>query len=239
MSELILEPAKKFYKTAAHGPAPKGEGFVVLLDGRTLRTPAKAVLSVPSEPLAALIAGEWHAQDEHILPATMPITRLTNVALDRMPLARNETVAEIVRYAGSDLLLARADEPEGLIAAEKAAWDPILDWTAEALGARFTPAAGFFLPDQDPAALEAVAARARVLDDFRLTAMAHLGALYGSSLLALAVLAGRLAPLEAFHAARVDEAWQEAKWGVDYEAAERTARLKGEVEAVERYLKAL
>lgn len=239
MSELILEPAKKFYKSATHGQSPKVEGFVVLLDGRTLRTPAKAILSVPTEALAALIAGEWHAQEEHILPATMPITRLTNVALDRMPLSRTETVAEIVKYAGSDLLLARADEPEGLIAAENAAWDPVLDWVEKDLGARFVPAAGFFLPDQDPAALDAIAAQASKFDDFRLTALAHLGALYGSSLLAVAVLSGRLSPSEAYDVSRVDEAWQEAKWGVDYEAAERTARLKGEVEAVERYLNAL
>lgn len=239
MSELILEPAKKFYKAATHAPSPKGEGFVVLLDGRTLRTPAKSVLAVPSESLAALIAVEWHAQEEHILPASMPVTRLTNVALDRMPISRDATVAEIVKYAASDLLLARADEPEGLVAAEQAAWDPILDWAAKELGAKFTPAAGFFLPDQDQAALNAVAARASTFDDFRLTALAHLGALYGSSLLALAVLSGRLSPSEGFDASRVDEAWQEAKWGVDYEAAERTARLKGEVEAVERYLKAL
>ena len=239
MSELILEPAKKFYKTATHGQSPKVEGFVVLLDGRTLRTPAKAILSVPTEALAALIAGEWHAQEEHILPPTMPITRLTNVALDRMPLSRTETVAEIVKYAGSDLLLARADEPEGLIAAENAAWDPVLDWVEKDLGARFVPSAGFFLPDQDPAALDAIAAQASKFDDFRLTALAHLGALYGSSLLAVAVLSGRLSPSEAYDVSRVDEAWQEAKWGVDYEAAERTARLKGEVEAVERYLNAL
>lgn len=239
MSDLILEPAKKFYKAATSGPSPKGEGFVVLLDGRTLRTPAKAVLSVPSEALAVLIAAEWHAQEEHILPASMPVTRLTNVALDRMPVSRDGTVAEIVKYAASDLLLARADEPEGLIAAEKAAWDPILEWAEQALGARFIPAAGFFLPDQDPAALDAIAAQASGFDNFRLTAFAHLGALYGSSLLAMAVLSGRLTPGEAYDASRVDEAWQEAKWGVDYEAAERTARLKGEVEAVERYLKAL
>ena len=232
MSELILEPAKKFYKAATHGPSPKGEGYVVLLDGRTLRTPAKAVLAVPAEKLAALIAGEWDAQAEHILPASMPITRLTNVALDRMPLARTETVAEVVKYAGSDLLLARADEPDGLVAAEKAAWDPILDWAEKNLGARFIPAAGFFLPDQDRAALDAIASHARGFDDFRLTALAHLGALYGSSLLALAALSGRLTPSEAFIASRVDEAWQEAKWGVDFEAADRTARLKGEVEAV-------
>lgn len=239
MSELILEPAKKFYKTATHGPSPKGEGFVVLLDGRTLRTPAKAILAAPTEKLAALIAGEWHAQDEHILPASMPITRLINVALDRMPLARTETVAEIVKYAGSDLLLARADEPDGLVAAEKAAWDPILDWAEKELGARFIPAVGFFLPDQDQKALETVASHARGFDDFRLTALAHLGALYGSSLLALAALSGRLTPSEAFIASRADEAWQEAKWGVDFEAADRTARLKGEIEAVERYLSAL
>jgi len=239
MNDLVLEPAKKFYKSATHGLAPSGEGHVVLLDGRTLRTPAKAVLTAPTQQLAALIADEWDSQEAHILPATMPITRLINVALDRMPLARNETIAEIVKYAGSDLLLARADGPDGLVEAETAAWDPILDWAASELGARFVAAEGFFLPAQDPAALDAIASHARGFDDFRLTGLAHLGSLFGSSLLALAALSGRLTPSEAFVVSRVDEAWQENLWGVDFEAAERTARLKGEVEAVERYLKAL
>ena len=45
---------KRFYKETA---VDAGDGgFRVLLDGRPMRTPAKAVLVVPTEPLAGAIA---------------------------------------------------------------------------------------------------------------------------------------------------------------------------------------
>lgn len=234
-----LEPVRKFYKAAEAKPAPDGAGYTVLLDGRTLRTPAKAVFKAPTLALAALIAEEWNAQSEHILPASMPLTRLANVALDRMGEAREATIAEIVKYANADMLLVRAEEPEELAAAERHAWDPILVWVEESLGARFVHASGIVLVDQDPAALAIIAAEAGALDDFRLTAMAHLGALYGSSLLALAVLKGRVSADEGFDASRADESWQQSKWGVDEEAAEREAGLRAEAGAVARFLSAL
>ncbi|MET0544830.1 MAG: ATP12 family protein [Caulobacterales bacterium] len=239
MTGSAIEPTKKFYKAATVAPAANGPGYAVLLDGRSLRTPAKAVFNVPTQALARLVAEEWNAQGEHILPASMPATRMANVAIDRMSQTREGTIAEIVKYANSDLLLVRAEEPEELAAAERHAWDPILHWAEEALGAVFIPTAGIMIGGQDHKALDIIAAEADAFDNFKLTALAHLGALYGSSLLALAVLKGRISAEEGFEASRADEAWQEAKWGVDYEAADRTARLKGEVHAVARFLSAL
>jgi chaperone required for assembly of F1-ATPase len=239
MTGSTLNLTKRFYKATSSGPAPSGQGHVVLLDGRSLRTPAKAIFAVPTAALAALIAEEWEAQIEVIAPSSMPLTRLVNVAIDRMPLSRDVTIDEIVKYAESDLLLAHAEAPDGLIAAEQAAWDPILKWASESLGAQFIPAAGIFIDKQKQSALDIIAAEANALDDFRLTALAHLGACFGSSLLALALVKGRLSAAEAFAASRVDESWQESKWGVDFEAAERTERLRRDVEATARFLSAL
>ena len=69
---------KRFYKDVTVG----GEegAWRVLLDGMQLRTPGKIKLAVPSKSLVEVLAAEWAAQDEHINPSVMPVTRLVNVA---------------------------------------------------------------------------------------------------------------------------------------------------------------
>ena len=52
-----MQDIKRFYKAATAGPV--AEGFAILLDGRAVRTPAKAPLVVPSQALAEAIAAEW------------------------------------------------------------------------------------------------------------------------------------------------------------------------------------
>ena len=48
---------KRFYKETA---VDAGDGgFRVLLDGKPMRTPAKAVLVTPTQALAEAIAAEW------------------------------------------------------------------------------------------------------------------------------------------------------------------------------------
>ena len=51
-----------------------GGAHVVLLDGRTLRTPARNPLALPSLPMALAVAAEWEWQEQRNLrPFTMPI----------------------------------------------------------------------------------------------------------------------------------------------------------------------
>lgn len=78
----MLKPLpKRFYKEVSIAVA-EGDTHSVLLDGRTVRTPAKQPLAVPTRKLADMLAAEWEAQTEVIDPARMPITRLVNTALD-------------------------------------------------------------------------------------------------------------------------------------------------------------
>src|SRR3546814_5054382 len=58
---------KRFYKLARAAPAPESSGqggYAVLVDGRPVRTPAKALLILPTEQLAAAIAAVWKGQGE-------------------------------------------------------------------------------------------------------------------------------------------------------------------------------
>ncbi|OYW83842.1 MAG: hypothetical protein B7Z22_11840, partial [Hyphomonas sp. 32-62-5] len=47
---------KRFYKTAASEPL--GDGWTIALDGRTIKTPARAGLVLPTQALADALAAE-------------------------------------------------------------------------------------------------------------------------------------------------------------------------------------
>ena len=227
---------KRFFKTASVGEA-EGGGFALLLDGRRARTPAKKPLILPTRALAEAIAAEWAGQGETIDPAKMPLTRLANSALDGVAAAMAATRAEVAGYAGSDLLCYRAEAPEALVAAESQAFDPVLDWAQEALGAKFVVAAGVVPVRPPEAALEAVCAALDASDDpFALAALHVMTSLAGSALLALAVARGRLSAAEAWRIAHVAEDFQIAQWGEDEDAKARRAARWRDFEAAARMI---
>ncbi|HEY1752184.1 MAG TPA: ATP12 family chaperone protein, partial [Caulobacteraceae bacterium] len=110
-----IERRRRFYKAADTAPA-EGGGVAVRLDGRTPRSPEGAALVLPTAGLAELVAAEWAAQGEELLPATMPATQLAWAALaaDREG-ARRAAVARVAGFAASDLLCYFADGPAPLV----------------------------------------------------------------------------------------------------------------------------
>ena len=213
------------YRTAA--VIEREGGFGVQLDGRDVRTPARALVTLPTAAAAALLADEWNAQGEIVRPGTMPAVRLTNSVLDGVVRTMAEVRAEIVRYAGSDLVCYRAEEPADLSAEQQAAWDPVLDWAHRSLEAPLFKANGVIHVSQPTAALAAIA---QAVEDgvgtgagapFRLGALHVMTTLTGSALLALAVLTGFRSPEAAWAAAHVDEDVQIRRWGADEEAMAR------------------
>jgi chaperone required for assembly of F1-ATPase len=231
------EKPRRFWKEV--DVAQTGDGFAVRLDGREAKTPAGATLRLPTRVLAELVAEEWAAQGETVEFADMIATRLASTAIDRVPQQHAAVAAEVAKYAGSDLLCYVAEAPEPLIRAEQAAWSPVLAWAESELGLRFVQAAGIVHTPQPAETVERVEALAAELDDFRLTALAYAAPLLGSAALALALERGRLTGEQAFEASRVDESFQESRWGVDAEAAARTARMRHETLMLERWFRAL
>jgi chaperone required for assembly of F1-ATPase len=220
---------KRFYRSVSvDGTAP---AFRVLLDGRPVRTPAKRELAVPSRALAEALAAEWEAQGERIDPAGMPLTRLVNSAIDGVSGREAEVRADIAKYAANDLLCYRADGPPELVHRQSHAWDPVLAWTRDTLGAPFTLGQGIVpvvQPQETGAAIERALAK---LDAFNLAAHHVMTTLTGSALLALAHARGRLTAEEAWAAAHVDENWQISQWGEDAEASARRDRRWAEMQA--------
>jgi len=223
--------AKRFWTEAT--VAEEAGGHVVLLDGRPIRTPSRALLALPTAHLASALAEEWNRQEDVLRPATMPMTRLANTALDRVA-PDLDAVADIVAaYGETDLLCYRADRPEELCRRQREAWDPLLDWADERFGARLRLTAGVLPVAQSGRALASLSAVVQALSPWRLTALHELVSLTGSLVIGLAVAERARRPDEAWTLSRIDEDWQIAQWGGDSEAEAAATRRREEfLEAV-------
>ncbi len=219
----------RFYKQASVGEAGES-GFPVLLDGRPIRTPARRVLAAPAHALAQAIAAEWNAQADTIDPARMALTRLANAIIDAVADRPEPVTDEIATYLGTDLLFYRASTPASLIARQSEAWDPLLVWARDILGARFVQVEGVMYAAQPEHAV--AAARARIPSEiWRLGAVSSIATLTGSALLALALAHDAIAADAAWDAAHVDEDFEMAQWGRDELALQRRAHRRAEFEA--------
>jgi chaperone required for assembly of F1-ATPase len=228
---------KRFYKTVA--TEDRGRGSALTLDGKPVRTPGKMLLALPSRALADAVAEEWRAQGERIDPATMPLTRLANSAIDGVAGREQAVIDDVLAFAGSDLLCYRAQGPRGLTETQSKHWDPVLAWAKQALGAKLVLAAGVVHVAQPEASLAKLREQLVDRDAFSLAALHVLTSLSGSALLALAVLLGRLTPEEAWKAAHVDEDFQISQWGEDEEAKTRRENRRRDFAAAARMLKLL
>lgn len=218
---------KRFYKEAR--VAERDDNFVVQLDGKTLQTPAKRELLVPTRALAEAIAAEWQGQGDAIDPLALPLTRLVSTAIDRVAPRHRDVAAEIAKYAETDLLCYRADEPPELVARQRQTWQPLLDWAAERYDAALIVTQGIAPVPQAPAALAAIERAVAAHDTMALVALHLATTCCGSVVLALALLAGEITPDEAFAAAQLDESYQIERWGEDAEQAQRRAALKEDI----------
>lgn len=213
--------AKRFWKAASTEPVEGG--FTVRLDGRAVKTPAKAPLVVPTLAIAQAIAVEWDAQTGLIKPDTMPLTRAANSAIDKIAPLRAEVIAELAGYGGTDLLCYHAQSPAELIVRQQSTWGPLLDWAAIALHAPLTVTQGIIPVPQPQASLDRLHAAVSAFTNPELAGLHDLVAISGSLVLALAVTSGHLAPDAAFSLSRLDNSWQAEHWGTDEDEAELEA----------------
>ena len=234
-----VELPRRFYKTVSISVRGDEPGLNVLLDGKPVRTPKGALLTAPTEALAATLASQWDAQATHIDMTTMAAVRLAFTALDFIPDARAAVAAEIARYAGSDALCYFAEGPEALVERQVSHWGPVLEWAERDLNLHFVRAIGIAYRDQPVESLLRTAKLAEAESDFGLAALAHATALFGSAILAFALRRDQFSGEEALELSRLDEAFQQEQWGVDEEAAERTANMRAEARMLERWFRAL
>lgn len=213
----------RFYRHAA--AVPEAGSWALHLDGKRAMTPGRAPLSVPGERFAEVMAAEWNAQRDRIDPASMPVTRLANTAIDGVALRLDEVREATRAYGETDLLCYRAGGPDGLVSRQQALWDPIIAWAERRFGVRFILAEGVMPVAQPEPALAALRAAVSAYEEpFSLAGLNLATTLSGSLLIGLALDAGFVGPEEGWAAAHVDEDWNISQWGEDTEASERRAR---------------
>ncbi|UWQ33215.1 ATPase [Leisingera sp. M527] len=214
---------KRFWKDVS--VVQTENGFAVELDGRRVKTPAKAPLAVPTRAMGDAIAAEWDAQTESVDPGTMPCTRSANAAIDKVTHQHSEVAAMLAEYGDSDLLCYRADAPVELTLRQAQEWDPALDWAAGALGVQLQPRTGILHQPQETAALAALAEKVHAMTPFQLAAFHDLVGISGSLILGFAAAQGWRSADEIWQLSRLDERWQAEQWGVD-EDAQAAAEVK-------------
>ncbi len=222
--------AKRFYKEV--DVAPRDGGYVILLDGRILKTPGKQALVLDCQSRAELVAGEWRSQRDEIKPETMPCTRLMNVACELTPPRRPELVKEFSSYCKTDLLCFRSEHPRDLAKRQEEVWQPVLDWAAKQHGLALLVTTSIKAPQHTESSVSAATVYANGLGNVELTLLLHFTASFGSGVLALALMEGYLDVATVYAASRLDEVFQNELWGEDEEAALRAQNIGEELAAL-------
>ena len=228
--------ARRFYEevnvTEVNG------GFIVRLDAHELKTPARKPLVMPTVALAQHVADEWRAQETDIDSYSMPTMRLVSTALDRVADVPMETAQAFAAYGMSDLLCYRAENPDKLVKKQADAWDPILDWAKNRFDMSFEVTQGI-LPINQPADNEARLLAIAGTDVFRLTGLAHMAAILGSAILAIAADEAHIDAQQAYQLAFLDDLYQIDEWGSDEEAVDRLDKIALDIRHASSYLSAL
>jgi chaperone required for assembly of F1-ATPase len=228
---------KRFWADVAAAEA--AGGWTVALDGRPVRTPARAALVLPSRALADAVAAEWAAVAGEVTPGAMLLTGFANAAVDIVSPDPGAFAASLLRFGESDLTCYRAEGPQPLVARQVAAWEPPLRAIEVRHGLVFRRTAGVMHVPQPAATLAGLHGLLAGLSPWQLAPLQPLVTLSGSVVLGLSVLHGVLGAEEAFAAGHVDEAWSAEQWGADHLAeADREGRRR-QFAAAARFLSLL
>ena len=228
---------RRFWKEVSVEAADGGWG--IRLDGRPVRTPARAELNVPSEALAESIAEEWRAVEGEIDPRAMPLTGLSNAAIDRVAPDVRLFAGGLARYAEGDLACYRADWPPELVQRQAEAWDSLLGWARRRYDVDFSTTSGLMHVPQPQATIDRLAHEVCALDAFRLAGLSPLVTIGGSLVGGLAVLEKAMTADEAWGAVSIDDRWQLEQWGSDAEAEQALENRRRDFLAAARFLELL
>ena len=211
-------------------------GWGISLDERPLKTPARAVLSIPNRVLAEAIAAEWNGAGETVDPRAMPLTGFANAAIDQVAPNRAAFGETLARYAEADLLCYRAESPAKLVARQAEHWDPLLAWARRRFDVDFVVTSGVIHVAQPSATIERLGHAVHALDALRLAPLAPLVTIGGSLVTALALVEEAIDFDTAWNAVSLDEQWQIEQWGADDEAVASLAGRKREFAGAKAFL---
>lgn len=194
---------KKFYSSATITPSE--QGWILHLDGKLVKTPEKAVLTISEHHLAEEIRREWECQDETIIPHTMPMTQMMMTVIDHITPNRDKLQNEILNYIDTDLICYFTDDPEIYATAQKDSWTPFLEWIEGSFGMPPITTNGL-LPLFQPKALhQSINDHVRKLDDPSFGCLYQITTMTGSIFLGLAFVESSFSNKEIYNAALVED----------------------------------
>ncbi|XP_044465392.1 ATP synthase mitochondrial F1 complex assembly factor 2-like [Mangifera indica] len=210
---------KRFYKKVSTREADDGNGWTVMLDYRTLKTPSKRPLKLPTLALAKAVGAEWEYQQlDGIRPFTMPLMKLACTALERVPLTRPKIIDHLMKKFDQDLVFCRAPDDNDLTSpvherqVEKI--DPLLNWLESEFGFKPVVFSSFFGGKQEDGLIKAVENLLKKTDDCELAAIDAIAAAAHSLTIAIGIFCGKLQIEEAIELIRLEEDLQVDRWGL-------------------------
>lgn len=225
---------KRFYREVGV-EAAKG-GFVVTLDGRTIRTQGSgAPQAVPSRALAELLAAEWARQGEVIVPGDFKHRALADYAIDHITPDPGAALDRILRYAETDTLCYRADPDEPLFRRQLEVWEPVLRSFEERSGTSFTRVSGIVHRAQDAQCLDRLRAMLLAENAAALAGIEAMASLAASLVVALEAAEPDSDAGALWDAASLEEEWQADLWGREAEAEERRTRRRADFLAAREF----
>ncbi|CAM9674786.1 unnamed protein product [Choristocarpus tenellus] len=171
----------------------------ILLDSRTLKTPARRPLMFDSMELAMLVASEWDAQTNvttGIEPATMPLMSLAATALDQIVPHRESTVSTCLKFLPTDTICFLVAQPDPALARKQAElWSPLREWIKKELAIEVATTKDIFQrPQHSPDAVPRAREVLEATDAWTLAAIQSVAMECKSLVIALALAFGHIAP---------------------------------------------
>ena len=225
---------RRFYKQVEK--VKDNDGWIILLDGESIKTPARQTLFLPTIELAENIVLEWEDQHLEIDPLTMPLTGYAYSAIDRSQPMKNQLIEQICAYAQSDVLCYRVEKPIDLAERQEAEWQPVLDWLFVSRGIDLRVTSGISQVEQEPVVLELVKSNVSSFDQYQLTGLHAATISSGSVVLALALIDKFIDFEKILELSSLEELYQMEKWGRDIEIIQRHEALRQEIYNAGRFM---
>jgi chaperone required for assembly of F1-ATPase len=212
-------------------------GWRVLLDGKPVSLPDIGALRFSHQALAEAVAAEWRVGEvgSSFEIQEMKLTRLSATAQSCVGAVRTDIATQIGRYAETDLLCYRSDQPS-LAARQVTLWQPWIDWAERHYDVAFCVTDALMPIAQPPDTIETLQNRVNALEPEPLACLAMIAPAFGSLILGLAVVDRQINPLSAYALTGLDEDWQAEKWGMDPSVVERRAEMAADLRMVDVFL---
>lgn len=229
---------KRAYKLASHTKTE--DGYVLQLDGKSVKTPLAQPLAAPNRALADEIVREWAAQGDDVLPDTMPMTQFLTTAIDRTR-ERAALTKSLLKFLDTDLLCYRVKEPVELAKRQKEVWDRWLTWFDEHFESPLEVTYKLDALTQDPDTHKQIWNYLEALDEYYFAILQIVTSLSGSIVLGLAFLEHEATGEDVFNAAELEEIYHaeiagEEVHGADPVQDRRQNAMRRDLESAKRFM---